>query len=134
LGVVFLEWGLFIPVAYLASFALDDGLSTRFTYTLLALVNAGGVFGRWAPGYFADRVGGFNVLILTVLGCFVTLLCFRIPVPTATSGERPLHFSSRWCSASLTGGILVLRLFAWASYVSFILTGGAIRWSICLLA
>lgn len=79
LGVFFLEWGLFIPFAYLATYALDHGCSSQFAYMLLSLLNVGGIFGRWIPGYLADKVGRFNMLILTVLGCLVSLLCLWLP-------------------------------------------------------
>ncbi|KAJ3540141.1 hypothetical protein NM208_g5196 [Fusarium decemcellulare] len=79
LGVFFLEWGLFIPFSYLASYALDHESSAGFSYMLLSLINAGGVLGRWIPGYYADRIGRFNMLILTVFGCLVSILCLWLP-------------------------------------------------------
>ena len=79
LGVFFLEWGLFIPFTYIASYAIDNGCSPQFGNTLMALLNAGGIFGRWIAGYFADRVGRLNMLILTVFGCLVSLLCLWLP-------------------------------------------------------
>lgn len=83
LGVFFLEWGLFIPFSYLASYALDHGSSSTFSYMLLSLINAAGVFGRWIPGYYADRLGRFNMLILTVLGCFISVLGLWLPAKSS---------------------------------------------------
>ncbi|KAF4975186.1 hypothetical protein FZEAL_7994 [Fusarium zealandicum] len=83
LGVFFLEWGLFIPFTYLASFALDRGSSVTFSYMLLSLINAAGVFGRWVPGFYADRLGRFNMLILTVLGCLISFLLLSRPSTTS---------------------------------------------------
>jgi MFS family permease len=79
LGVFFLEWGLFIPFTYLTSYAIDHGSSAAFSYMLLSLINAAGVFGRWVPGFYADRLGRFNMLILTVLGCLLSILCLWLP-------------------------------------------------------
>ncbi|KAJ6447275.1 sulfotransferase family domain-containing protein [Purpureocillium lavendulum] len=86
LGVFFLEWGLFVPFSYLASYALDHELSPRFSYMLLSLLNAGGIFGRWVTGYLADRVGRHNMLMVTVVGCFVSLLCLWLPSSSSRAG------------------------------------------------
>ena len=74
LGVFFTEWGLFVPLAYISSYALHNGVSPTFSYQLLAIVNAGSFFGRWLPGYGADTLGRFNMMILTVAMCLVCVL------------------------------------------------------------
>lgn len=73
-GVFFVEWGLFIPLAYISSYALANGISPTLSYQLLAVVNAGSFFGRWVPGYIADRLGRFNTMIATVLLCLLSVL------------------------------------------------------------
>ena len=73
-GVFFLEWGLFIPLSYISSYALGNGISLTFSYQLLAVVNAGSFFGRWLPGYIADHFGAFNTMIATVALCLVSVL------------------------------------------------------------
>ncbi|KAH7140064.1 major facilitator superfamily domain-containing protein [Dactylonectria estremocensis] len=78
-GVFFMEWGLFVPLSYLTSYALDNRHSVAFSYMQLSLVNAGGILGRWVAGYFADRFGRFNLLIITVLGGGICCLCFWLP-------------------------------------------------------
>ncbi|KAJ6189735.1 hypothetical protein N7519_004643 [Penicillium mononematosum] len=50
---------------------------------LLSLINAAGVFGRWVPGFYADRLGRFNMLILTVLGCLLSILCLWLPTKSS---------------------------------------------------
>lgn len=70
IGTYFLEWGLFIPITYLASYALSTGaMSEAFSYQLIAIFNAGSCLGRWAPGYLADKFGRYNTMIGTVIGC-----------------------------------------------------------------
>lgn len=73
-GVFFTEWGLFIPLSYISSYALHNGINPSLSYQLLAVVNAGSFFGRWIPGYVADRVGRFNTMIITVAMCLVCVL------------------------------------------------------------
>lgn len=78
-GVFFIEWGLFVPLAYISSYALAHRVNSAFAYQLLAVVNAGSFFGRWLPGYVADRLGRFNTMILTVLLCLLTTLALWLP-------------------------------------------------------
>ncbi len=78
-GVFFIEWGLFVPLAYISSYALGHDVAPAFAYQLLAVVNAGSFFGRWLPGYVADRLGRFNTMILTVAMCLLTTLALWLP-------------------------------------------------------
>lgn len=73
-GVFFIEWALFIPLSYISSYALAEGVSPTFSYQLLAILNAGSFFGRWAPGYMADLFGRFNTMIITVALCLISVL------------------------------------------------------------
>lgn len=78
-GVFFTEWGLFIPLSYLTSYSISHGIPTTLSYQILAILNVGSVFGRWLPGYVADKVGRFNAMILTVLLCLLSTLCIWLP-------------------------------------------------------
>ncbi|KAL8641574.1 MAG: hypothetical protein Q9228_001626 [Teloschistes exilis] len=73
-GVFFIEWGLFIPITFLSSYAIANGVSTAFSYQLLAILNAGSAFGRAVPGYVSDRLGRFNTMIGTVALCLISVL------------------------------------------------------------
>ena len=74
LGIFFTEWGLFIPLSYVSSYALRNGVDSSLSYQLLAVVNAGSFFGRWLPGHMADKLGRFNTMILTVAMCIICVL------------------------------------------------------------
>lgn len=84
-GVLFVEWGLFIPLGYMSSYALAHGFSTTFSYQILAILNAGSFFGRWLPGYIADHIGRFNTMIVTVLICLVTTLALWLSAANSTT-------------------------------------------------
>ncbi|KAL8654754.1 MAG: hypothetical protein Q9226_003302, partial [Calogaya cf. arnoldii] len=73
-GVFFIEWGLFVPLSFISSYALANGVNTTFSYQILAILNASSVFGRAMPGYVADRLGRFNTMIATVALCLVSTL------------------------------------------------------------
>ena len=79
LGVFLIEFGIFVPIAYLTSYAIFAGIDSVFAYQLLAIFNAGSVFGRWLPNMLADRVGRFNVMIITMVFCSGTILGLWLP-------------------------------------------------------
>jgi len=90
-GTYFLEWGLFVPITYLASYALhSDAMSPTFAFQLIAIFNAGSSLGRWAPGYLADRFGRYNTMIATVFGCMSSSLGLWLPA-TVLSAQGPAH-------------------------------------------
>ncbi|KAJ5436111.1 Major facilitator superfamily domain general substrate transporter [Penicillium cf. griseofulvum] len=78
-SIFFIEWGLFVPISYISSYALDHGFPTRFSYQIIAILNAGSFFGRWLPGFFADFLGRFNTLIATVALCLLCNACLWLP-------------------------------------------------------
>ena len=79
LGMFFMEFGLFVPLTYIVSYAKAHGLSTTDSFTVLSLLNAGSVFGRFLPGLLADKIGRFNVIILSIALCAATVLGLWIP-------------------------------------------------------
>ena len=79
-GVFFMEFGLFVPLTYIASWALKTNVSnSAFAYQLPAILNAASFFGRWLPGYVADRWGRYNTMILTMALCTIFPLAFWLP-------------------------------------------------------
>lgn len=78
-GVFFVEWGLFIPLTYIASYAVHHGIPTNLAYSLIAILNAGSCFGRWLPGLFADHVGRFNCMVATIFLCLVSSAALWLP-------------------------------------------------------
>lgn len=79
LGIFFIEFGLFVPLTYISSYALSQGISRPLSFQLLAILNAGSFFGRWIPGFTADYMGRFNTMILAVLLCLLSTACLWFP-------------------------------------------------------
>ncbi|KAI9694957.1 MAG: hypothetical protein M1822_000574 [Bathelium mastoideum] len=76
----FLEWGLFMPIAYLTIFVQESGtMSNAFSYQILAIFNAGSCFGRWASGWLADKIGRYNAMLLTMFLCGSSALAMWLP-------------------------------------------------------
>lgn len=78
-GIFFMEWGLFIPITYVVSYAKAHGQTEQDGAILLAILNAGSVFGRFLPGLLADKIGRFNVIIGTITLCVITVVGLWLP-------------------------------------------------------
>lgn len=78
-GIFFMEYGVLIPLTYVVSYAADHELDAGESYILPALLNAGSVVGRAVPGFLADKWGRFNMIILTVGLCAVSILALWLP-------------------------------------------------------
>ncbi|KAJ4494542.1 major facilitator superfamily domain-containing protein [Lentinula edodes] len=55
----------FVPYFYVVDYAQSLGISSHMAFVVLALMNAGGVFGRVAPAILSDSIGRFNLLAPT---------------------------------------------------------------------
>lgn len=79
LGLFLLEWGIFVPITYITSYAVAHGASTALGFQILALLNVGSFFGRALAGWLADMFGRFNTLIITISLCVITNLAIWLP-------------------------------------------------------
>lgn len=52
----------FIPIFYLPTYALEQGMSSRMSFYLLSILNGASFFGRVIPGITADIFGPLNML------------------------------------------------------------------------
>jgi MFS family permease len=78
-GIFFMEWGLFVPLTFIVSYAAAHGQDATQAYTLLSLLNAGSVLGRFVPGFLADKIGRFNVILMTIVLCVATVFGLWLP-------------------------------------------------------
>ena len=99
-GVFFIELALFIPLSYISLYALAKGVSPAFSYQLLAILNVGSLFGRWAPGYMADLFGRFNTMVITVALCLISVLAV-------------------WFTSSLENGTVIAQLIIFCVFFGF---------------
>jgi predicted MFS family arabinose efflux permease len=80
LAVFLVEFAVLIPYTYISSYAISKGMGLQAAYRLNALLNAGAIPGRVLPGYFADRFGVFNVMILTASTCTAFIFALWLPI------------------------------------------------------
>ena len=87
IGVFLLEFGLFIPLAYISSFALAQGFGEAFAFgTVMSVLNAASVLGRLLPGIWADAIGAFNTNMLCVALTVVGTLAVWLPAGHTVAG------------------------------------------------
>ena len=73
-AVFLVEFAVFIPITYIASYAVHVGVDNTMSYAQIIFLNLGAIPGRFLPGLIADRIGRFNVMVLTSLLCAVLTL------------------------------------------------------------
>ncbi|AET37811.1 Mch4p Ecym_2054 [Eremothecium cymbalariae DBVPG len=74
------ENSICMTATYISSYMVARGYSESMSYTLLTVINAGGIFGRYIPGYLADTYfGRFNVVIFTSIFAAIVNLCMWLP-------------------------------------------------------
>ena len=57
-----IDLGLFIPNFYIVSYSTAHHISPSLAFSVLAVLNGGGILGRIAPPYLSDVFGRFNIL------------------------------------------------------------------------
>lgn len=86
IGIFLLEFAVFIPLTYITSYAIHEGLGEDFAYYLLSILNAASIVGRAIPGYLADKVGVFNTVMAAALLSAVSCLAIWLPFGSSTAG------------------------------------------------
>lgn len=78
-GAFLFFMGLFVPINYIIAEAQYHGMSIDLAQYLLSVLNAASFFGRIVPGYIADKIGNFNVMIVTCFCTGIIVLALWIP-------------------------------------------------------
>jgi len=103
LAVFLVEFAVFVPLTYISSYAIHVGIPPQNAYRLVAFLNIGSVPGRVLPGYFADRFGRFNVMIITT--CFSSISLFGLWLVCGTNEAAITAFAilfGFWSGASIS--------------------------------
>lgn len=82
-GMAVLFLGFFTPIFFVTSYGVAEGLSTDFSFYLTSITLAASFFGRVAPGFYADKYGPFNVLLISAVFSAVIAFCWTAATTTA---------------------------------------------------
>jgi MFS family permease len=104
LGCSFAECGVLIVATYHASFARAHGFSLSTAYMLISTAHLGGLPARWISGYMSDRVGRFNIIIITTICAGIVALCTLVPFGSKLASLYV--FSALW--GFMTGSVFPL--------------------------
>ncbi|KAF7590239.1 hypothetical protein BBP40_003123 [Aspergillus hancockii] len=69
IAIILIDFALLIPLTYLTAYAQSHNMEESLAFQLVSILNAASIFGRVVPGYFADRYGRFNVMVVTTFVC-----------------------------------------------------------------
>lgn len=98
-GLFFANLGFFTPFFYLSTYAVHLGISQQLAFYLVAVLNGASAFGRILPGFLADRLGRFNMLVFSAFSGGIIVFC--------------------WTTATSVGGVVVWTVaYGFASGVS----------------
>lgn len=83
LGCFLFFLGMFLPFNYIIVQAQADGMSANLAGYLIAILNAVSFFGRVIPGYMADKIGRYNVLVF--MCAFTVILDLALWIPAKSN-------------------------------------------------
>ena len=67
LGSFLFFLGMFLPINYIITEAQHFGMSDSLAQYLVPILNAASLFGRTIPGYLADKIGRFNMMVIMTI-------------------------------------------------------------------
>lgn len=106
IGATFLMiLGVFIPLFYLPTYAVEHGMNKVLASYLLAILNGASLFGRVLPGTLADKLGRLNSLFAAGVSSGILILCW----PSTTTSASIIVFSGLFgfCSGAIVSGVSV---------------------------
>ncbi|KAH7370092.1 MFS monocarboxylate transporter-like protein [Rhexocercosporidium sp. MPI-PUGE-AT-0058] len=89
-GLFLVYLGLFSPFFYITSWTVSLGLDANMGFYMVSIINAASLFGRILPGLWADRIGAYNIMVISAGVSGVVCMC--------------------WTESKSIGGIVVLSL------------------------
>ncbi|KAE8385195.1 major facilitator superfamily domain-containing protein [Aspergillus alliaceus] len=78
-GFFILTFSIFVPMNYLVSVAIGEGMGRNVAEHLVAILNAGSLFSRLSAGIFADKIGSYNIFVVVSYIAGIVVLALWIP-------------------------------------------------------
>jgi MFS family permease len=82
-ALFFMFIGMFPPLFYIPTYAVERGMDATLASYLLAIVNGASTFGRVVPGVLADKFGRINVFMFGGIASGVVVCCMNEAKSTA---------------------------------------------------
>ncbi|KAK0848485.1 hypothetical protein LTS02_014051 [Friedmanniomyces endolithicus] len=83
LGSFLFFMGIFLPINYIILEAEHYGMDPSLAQYLVPILNAASLFGRTIPGFLADKIGRYNMMMIM---CFFTsILVLAMWIPSTTN-------------------------------------------------
>lgn len=97
--------GVFTPIFYIPTYAVEHGMSKELASYLVAVLNGASLLGRVLPGVLADRFGRLNILCAAGLSTGILIFCW----PSITTSASVIVFSALFgfCSGAIISGMSV---------------------------
>lgn len=78
-GLALVPFGLYTPINYLPTLAIQGGMDTGLAQNLVSAYNGASLFGRIGSGVLADRLGRFNLFIISCYVAGILVVAMWIP-------------------------------------------------------
>lgn len=78
-GFFLFTYGIYIPINYIQVQALEVGMSPDLAQYLVAMLNAGSLFGRIFSGILGDKIGKYNIFVVVCYLSSIWVLALWIP-------------------------------------------------------
>lgn len=79
LGLALVPFGLYTPINYLPTLAIQAGMDTGLAQNLVSAYNGASLFGRVCSGILADRLGRFNLFIASCYVAGILVVAMWVP-------------------------------------------------------
>jgi predicted MFS family arabinose efflux permease len=93
LGLAFFSGGMFVAFNFLVLEAQYRGMGSDLANYQIAILNGVSVFGRIIPGWLGDKVGRFNVMVITTGLSAVAVFAIWIPAPVGSTAATVVFAS-----------------------------------------
>ncbi|KXH26798.1 major facilitator superfamily transporter [Colletotrichum salicis] len=79
IGFFLFTYGIFVPINYIQVQALEAGMDPNLAQYLVAILNAGSLFGRMFSGIMGDKIGKYNIFVVVCYLTSIWMLALWIP-------------------------------------------------------
>lgn len=76
--------GAYTPIFYISDYSISRGVDRELSLYMVCIMNAGSFFGRLIPNFAGDKIGRFNMSIVSYAACAILCYCWTAAQSTAS--------------------------------------------------